>query len=82
MTDTQRKIIRQILEVLHDGPLQVEWWLYGAVASRVQPAPTLSDFSDALKEAEKRNLIIGITDKMDERKWAISEAGEVLRRTA
>lgn len=81
MTDHSRQIIRATLQVLHDvGLPHVQWLLYGAVASLVAPRPTLGDFESALGEAERQLWVIGITSKLGERKWAITDAGEIALR--
>ncbi len=75
-------MIREALDVLHDvgGLPHVEWLLYAAVARRVVPRPSVSDFEEALAVAEKEKWVIGITGKLDEKKWAITDAGESARR--
>jgi hypothetical protein len=82
MTQHQRQIIRAVLQVLADlsGGLFVEWQLFGAIAGRVNPMATMSDFEAALKEAEQLKWILGITGKLGERKWAITDLGEAARR--
>jgi hypothetical protein len=80
-TDHERTILREALTVLHDvGLPHVEWMLYAALAPRVVPRPALSDLQEALQVAEKNQWVIGITGKLGEKKWAITDAGEAVRR--
>lgn len=81
MTEHRRSMIREALEVLHEvGRLHAEFLLYAAVARKVIPRPSVSDFEEALAEAEKLKWVIGVTAKLDEKKWAITDEGEAARR--
>ena len=81
MTEHRRTMIREALAVLHDvGRLHAEFMLYAAVARKVTSRPSVSDFEQALAEAEQNNWVIGITGKLEEKKWAITDDGEAARR--
>lgn len=55
--------------------------LHGQVAARTYPPSTLSDFEDTLKFCEGEKWVIGITDRLGSRSWAITPDGEAFRRT-
>ncbi len=82
MTAKQLNLIAAILDALSqlDGGLLAEPLLHAAVQRKTTPAATLSDFEHGLRYCEAAKYVAGMDGKFGQRKWAITDAGELARR--
>lgn len=82
MNARQLAITAAILDALSqlDGGLLAEPLLHAAVQRKTTPAATLSDFEDRLRSCEAAKYVAGMDSKFGQRKWAITDAGELARR--
>jgi hypothetical protein len=82
MTQRQRKIAQQILEVLNmmDGAQVNETILHAEINLRVKPNATFSEFSDALNVCDSNGWAVGVQPRFGgARLWSLSDAGQAAR---
>lgn len=81
MTLRDRKIVKAILDVLHnlDGRQVEERLLHAEVNLHVTPTASLAEFNADLILCDSRGWLIGVEGKFGGRKWNISDAGEAAR---
>jgi hypothetical protein len=82
MTAHQQQLVAAILAdlALLDGGLKAEALLYAGVRGVVNPSPTYSDFTAALRWCESHHWVDGILGDYDVTKWGITDLGLLKHR--
>jgi hypothetical protein len=77
MTDRQQLILIRVLTELErmDGIPAVESIIQAGAGLNLQPRLMLAEFEEALRECESHQWSLGITGKLGNRKWVITDAG-------